>query len=131
MASLIPKSSPPSSLESICHSCLSSRLTERLICEPSQWTTNILKCTQNVSTSVFLLIKTILTATGMAFPSGPSLFAQLSQHICTCRRAHDKSNVKTEEIREKRVWIPFPKISNAYVDFQSNPWSIARLTKEH
>lgn len=31
-----------------------------------------------------------------------SMFAELSQHICTCRLAQDESNVKTEVILEKQ-----------------------------
>jgi hypothetical protein len=37
-----------------------------------------------------------------------SMFAQLSQHICTCKLARDESNVKTDGVLEKQeVGISF------------------------
>lgn len=68
-----------------------------------------MKCTQNGTKSALLLIKTILTATALAFMQLLSVFAELSQHIRTCRLAHDESNAKTEVIFEKEEGqTPFP-----------------------
>lgn len=132
MESFAPNSSlSPVFLKKACHSCISTSLKQCLICEPSQWTTNILKCTQNGTRRAFLLIKPPLTATDLAFMMQLlSVFAELSQHICTCRLAHDESNVKTEGIPKKQEhWTPFFKTSisprpNIYGYIQSNTQNI-------